>query len=55
MSPTVSALVLMVFGFFLLGGAFSFYQQKLPIVATAVVALLGLVVLVYGGYVLFNY
>lgn len=55
MDPTVSALILMVFGFFLIGGAYSFRKQKLPLVASIILALAGVGFLGYGGYVLFTY
>lgn len=55
MDPTVSGLILMTFGAFLVGGGYSFRKQGLPLIAQIVLLILGLVAFAYGGYVLFAY
>ncbi|GGH63702.1 hypothetical protein [Rothia aerolata] len=55
MTPTVSGLLLMVFGAFFVGGAWSFRQQKLPLAVQIIMALVGLAIFGYGAYVMFAY
>lgn len=55
MSTTVSGLLLMAFGAFFIGGAWSFRQQKLPLVVQLIMAVVGLAIAAYGGYILITY
>lgn len=55
MSSTVSGLMIMVFGAFFIGGAISFRQQKLPLLVQAILAIVGVALLGYGGYILLTY
>lgn len=55
MSTTVSGLLLMAFGAFFIGGAWSFRQQKLPFIVQLIMALVGVAIAVYGGYILIAY
>lgn len=55
MSPTVSALLLMAFGSFFVGGAWSFRQQKLPLIVQIIMAIVGVAIFAYGCFTLFNY
>ena len=55
MSPTASALLLMTVGMMFIGGAYSFYRQKITWIAQLLLLLLGLAFSGYGLYVLINY
>ncbi|WP_237189479.1 hypothetical protein [Rothia nasimurium] len=55
MSATTSGLLLMTVGMMFVGGAYSFYKQKITWVAQAVLLLVGLAFAGYGLYVVMNY
>lgn len=55
MSTTLSGLLLMAFGAFFIGGAWSFRQQKLPLLIQIVMAVVGVAIAAYGGYILMAY
>ncbi|MDO4252868.1 MAG: hypothetical protein Q4C74_06505 [Rothia sp. (in: high G+C Gram-positive bacteria)] len=55
MSPIISGLLLMAFGAFFIGGAWSFRQQKLPLLVQLILAIVGLGIFSYGAYIVFTY
>ncbi|MDO4916852.1 MAG: hypothetical protein Q3974_04465 [Rothia sp. (in: high G+C Gram-positive bacteria)] len=55
MSTTVSGLLLMAFGAFFVGGAWSFHRQKLPLLVQLIMAVVGLGLFAYGAFILFHY
>lgn len=55
MSATTSGLLLMTFGMMFVGGAYSFYKQKITWAAQLILLLVGLAISGYGLYVMLNY
>lgn len=55
MSTSLSGLLLMAFGAFFIGGAWSFRSQKLPLIVQLIMAIVGIALAVYGGFILFTY
>lgn len=55
MSATTSGLLLMTVGMMFIGGAYSFYKQKITWVAQLVLLLVGLAFAGYGLYIVMNY
>lgn len=55
MSASTSGLLLMTVGMMFVGGAYSFYKQKITWVAQLILLLAGLAFAGYGLYVVVNY
>lgn len=55
MSASTSGLLLMTVGMMFIGGAYSFYKQKITWIAQLILLLVGLGFAGYGLYIVLNY